>query len=233
MKISERIRLARTGKNMTQEALGKSLGVTRGAVAQWESGKTRPRHDTIRAISIVTEKSEQWLEYGIEEDHGMLMVTGIISGDTWRSKQYQFDQYLEPLIPLPLYPRIYQHLWKVQGNSCDLVAQDGDYLHAIAIEATNLPPQNNDLLVIKRTEQGKAEYTVRRLVLTPLGLVLRLENSDYTWTTDAGPDDILLVEMENVEIVDLVLAKWRPYSHERYFDKKHKFKPFGLPKDRK
>ena len=50
METGERIRQLRTQRNMPQQALADSLGVTRQAVAKWESGASRPSAANLMAL---------------------------------------------------------------------------------------------------------------------------------------------------------------------------------------
>lgn len=47
------ISTAREKAKMTQEELAKRINVTQGAVAQWESGRTRPRSDTLVRLADI------------------------------------------------------------------------------------------------------------------------------------------------------------------------------------
>ena len=53
METGERIRQLRTQRNMPQQALADSLGVTRQAVAKWESGAARPGAAPVPAVCWV------------------------------------------------------------------------------------------------------------------------------------------------------------------------------------
>lgn len=44
------IRAARVNKNLTQEQVGKALGVSKKTVGSWESGKTTPKLDKIEPL---------------------------------------------------------------------------------------------------------------------------------------------------------------------------------------
>ncbi len=70
MDYSERIYHARKTAGYTQETLAEAIGKTRGAVSQWESGETRPRHSTFVAIAEATETSLLWLENGVGDQPG-------------------------------------------------------------------------------------------------------------------------------------------------------------------
>lgn len=47
------IKSKRLLRNLTQDELGEQLGVSRTTVAMWETGKTRPRADTLLALSAL------------------------------------------------------------------------------------------------------------------------------------------------------------------------------------
>lgn len=49
----QNIRDAREAKGMTQEQFAKLVGVTQGAVAQWENGLTHPSFDKLMRIADV------------------------------------------------------------------------------------------------------------------------------------------------------------------------------------
>ncbi len=51
MTIGQRIKRLREEAGLTQQALGKAVGVSRNAVGQWESGDTRPKIENLHAIS--------------------------------------------------------------------------------------------------------------------------------------------------------------------------------------
>lgn len=72
MELKDRILEARTEAKLTQQQLADATGKSRGAVAQWESGETRPRHATLQAIANATGKSVIWLESGITTIEGAL-----------------------------------------------------------------------------------------------------------------------------------------------------------------
>lgn len=64
-KLAHRIRKARLTKGLSQLALAEQLGVTRGAVANWESSAgTHPATDRLLRIAQVTGVSVEWLASG-------------------------------------------------------------------------------------------------------------------------------------------------------------------------
>lgn len=54
MNVGEKIRIARTNKGMTQEELGKALGVQKSAIAKYEKGRVvNIKRTTLKAMSDI------------------------------------------------------------------------------------------------------------------------------------------------------------------------------------
>lgn len=53
MELNDVIRMLRAQRKLTQRALAAEIGVTHGAVAQWERGDTVPTVENLRAMSRV------------------------------------------------------------------------------------------------------------------------------------------------------------------------------------
>ncbi len=66
--ISKRIKELREEKNLSQEALAEKLFVTRQAVSNWETKKTRPDLETLEAMAAVFEIDMMKFLYGNEVD---------------------------------------------------------------------------------------------------------------------------------------------------------------------
>jgi transcriptional regulator with XRE-family HTH domain len=62
--IGERIKEARTALKLSQEGLGKRLGVTREAVSQWERGDAQPTPGRVVEIALALNCSHYWLVTG-------------------------------------------------------------------------------------------------------------------------------------------------------------------------
>lgn len=66
--IGRRIEAARNKSSLSQQQLAKLVGVSRGAVGQYEIGYTSPRYAVLEAIASVTNVSVEWLLTGDEPD---------------------------------------------------------------------------------------------------------------------------------------------------------------------
>ena len=54
---SRRLRRARRDKRLSQVALGDLIGASQATVADWETGKTRPRHETLKRLLLALDLS--------------------------------------------------------------------------------------------------------------------------------------------------------------------------------
>ena len=64
MPLGQRIRDQRTARNLSQEVVGNACGISRAAVAQWESGETAPTMDKIEPLALCLVTSGEWLLTG-------------------------------------------------------------------------------------------------------------------------------------------------------------------------
>ena len=67
MTVGQRISQKRKERNLSQEALGEALGVSRQSVYKWESGSTLPEIDKLVAMSRMFGVTVGWL-LGVEEE---------------------------------------------------------------------------------------------------------------------------------------------------------------------
>jgi transcriptional regulator with XRE-family HTH domain len=62
--IGDRIRQARQERNLTQEQLADAVGVTRSAVAQWETGRAGQVTGNLSRIAAILEVGVEHLMFG-------------------------------------------------------------------------------------------------------------------------------------------------------------------------
>ncbi len=67
-RISKNIKKVRTEKNLTQDALAEKIHVTRQAISNWETGKTRPDIDSLLTIAEVLGVQMEELIYGEKKE---------------------------------------------------------------------------------------------------------------------------------------------------------------------
>lgn len=64
MDAGERIKQVRKRLDLTQEAFGKLAGVSKAAVSQWESGRTKPERDALLSLKRKRGISPEWITSG-------------------------------------------------------------------------------------------------------------------------------------------------------------------------
>jgi transcriptional regulator with XRE-family HTH domain len=216
MELNARIFKARSDAKLTQEELAKAVGKTRSAVAQWESGEVRPRHSTLIAIAHATNKSLLWLMHGGDDSSDRpkigLSLVGEVAAGTWREGNIHFQKETLPVAPHPDYPPWAQRLYRVSGHSINRVAEHGEYLHTVSVKEAEIKPEHGDLVIVRRTQHGLAEYTAKQLVWRDGEWWLRPESYEPEWQEDIRVQGDESVE---IEIVDVVIAKWSPISRRR------------------
>lgn len=221
MELNERILKARTDAKMTQQELADAVEKTRGAVAQWESGETKPRPKTLEDIAKATRTPLNWLLVGdaataSNRSYAGLNVIGEVAAGTWLEGSVHYEQSSMPVAAHPDYPANGQRLYQVAGTSINRIAANGDYLHAVDIQAAGLHPESGDLVIVRRMRHGLAEYTAKTFVHEDGLFVLRPESNDPQWQEDIkldGDDDT------EIQITDIVIAKWSPIERRRKVSK--------------
>ena len=204
MTIGDRIKQAREAKGLTQQALGKAVGVSRPAVTQWEDGTSEPRSKKLPGIAATLEVDLGWLTHGVTGARGM-PVRGEVAAGTWR-EAIDLDFEPIPISPIAGYPSDAQYGLLVRGTSLNRIASDSDYLVVVDINEAGLSPRPGDLVVVHRKQHGKTEATAKRLVREGGKLSLRAESSDpqYQGSIPLGDTD------DDTEIVisAIVLGKF-------------------------
>lgn len=74
--VGGRIQAARLAKGLTQEQLGKRIGVTKGAISQWEAGDIKSlKAENLLRLADEVEVSVRWVVQGRDKD-GRLIPMG-------------------------------------------------------------------------------------------------------------------------------------------------------------
>ena len=69
MTLREKLIVLRDKAGITQMALAHQLGVSRQAVARWESGDTTPSMDKLKALAKIYDVSLDWLCSDVDDDN--------------------------------------------------------------------------------------------------------------------------------------------------------------------
>lgn len=107
--LSKKIRSARQAAGLTQDALAKELGVTRGAVTQWESinalSRTTPTFETIKHIVEVMGVPLNWLVDDKYPADDASNVRKLHAQGRWSEMPAAFDGVVPPPPGMPNFTR--------------------------------------------------------------------------------------------------------------------------------
>ena len=205
MSIGKNIKLLRERKGMTQEELGKAVGVSSMAVSQWENNRAVPRIGSIERLSeaLGVSKSELISDDDLSSrPSNAIPITGskpaylpllgrVHAGDA------QEPDVIDAQIPVP-YEVWERHqdgyLLEVEGTCMSKVYPEGCH---ILVDPTK-PPMNGSIAVVKLNDD---DYVMRRMYKGANTLVL----SPESW--DEGYTDIVITQSDEmtVELVGTVV----------------------------
>lgn len=172
--MGRRIRELRLEKGLSQEELGRIVGVRRAAVNKWETGQVKNlRRDTIETLSRFFDVSPSYL----------MGMTDIRRPDSVRVRRVPILGSVAAGNPILALEEHHDYIevdgnirvdfcLRVQGDSMiDARIQDGDLVF-IRQQPT---VENGEIAVV----MIDGEVTLKRFYRTPTGVILKPENSKY------------------------------------------------------
>lgn len=225
--IAARIKKVRAERGLTQLEFAKKLGVTRGAVGNWERGEGIKR-ENLQTISATFEVSFDWLATGSSSalgaavslaDVGLPKFAGFVQAGGWLAVDEYFNQdgYEVPEFVLrqPQYTKVRQYAYLVRGDSVDLAGiHDGEWI--VAADAADYIDQygdleSGDLVVVERTRfQGaEREMTVKEIRYYRDRYELHPKSSNPAHKPIVVPHNEAPADETEVKIVGIVLTAYK------------------------
>jgi transcriptional regulator with XRE-family HTH domain len=226
--LGKRITTARIAAGIkTQSELARRLGVSRGAVNQWEKGQTEPSARALRSIAMLTTQDFDWLATGrAREVVPEVRVVGAIEGEAWREgpglRQEMEDQAastsrLAPRVPDPDLINVKQFALEVRGCSANLTADDGEY--ALCVDYQDARPaglQVGDLVVFEKRRRDEYKVMIARLHFVSEAWELHYQSDHPRWMqqrplrlSEDRRRDINDPSGQEIEIIAFVLGFYR------------------------
>jgi transcriptional regulator with XRE-family HTH domain len=167
--LARRILVARSFARLSQGGLAGKIGVTRGAVGQWETETTQPSDANLRLIAVHTNSSYEWLATGRGERRPApafisepILFAGTVEAGVFRLIELEKKETLRmSLRPLIRYGTMQQYAWKVCDDSMELVGiHDG--MHLIAAKADDFrvnygPIKEKSIVIVQRLREDGTE----------------------------------------------------------------------------
>lgn len=182
-----------------------------------ESGGRGMRKDVAQRYARAFKVSPAWLLIGdgnidkinLTENIDRLEVIGVSYAGIWRDNSLGVPAMKNvPRVGAdPRFPAESQYLIKVEGNSMDLVAEDGSFAHCVDFPATGRSFQDGNLVLAVRTKtDGTQETTIKLIKLKNGKIELWPRSSDpkHKPIMDNGDPDI------TVQVKAIILRFYGP-----------------------
>lgn len=226
-------RIRKVRGDLTQAIFAHRLGVSRGAVGNWERGLGIKRENLL-SIAREFSVSFDWLATGNEASSGLgpahaatgdVTYAGIVQAGLFRPVDEYFNQdedwqRPEGLSRHPKYPRVRQYAWQAKGNSMDQAGiYDGQWI--VGADAADYIDQygdieSGDLVVVQRLRFGgsERELTVKEIRYYRDRYELHPRSSDPSFKPIIVRKD-LSADDEEVTVVGVVLSAFTDLRRRR------------------
>lgn len=207
--------LRRTGKS--QVGLAKALGITQPQITRLLAGERSLRVEELNAVEGYLDERFPYAQISerggsikdVEGLTGSMPVRFRVQAGSWMELDATLDDIITtiPLSRDPAYPATrQQYAVQILGDSMDRIFPEGSY--AVVVDADGQRPLNNDLVIVRRTQRGLVERTVKRYVETAAGAELRPESTDpkYKPLRLEGDDET------TIEIEAFVIGRYDKFS---------------------
>lgn len=227
LSIGRRITGLRKDRKLTQAEFAQKLGVTRGAVGNWERGQGIKR-ENLQAIASAFGVSFEWLATGNSSTLGVPVAVnqsqlpqfgGLVQAGGWLAVDEYFNQdvYAVPefVARQPQFSKVRQYAYQVRGDSVDLAGiHDGEWV--VAADAADYADQygdleSGDLVVVERVRyQGaERELTIKEIRYYRDRYELHPRSSNSTHQPIIVPHNEQPDDETEVKVVGVVLTAYK------------------------
>lgn len=210
MSFKDNLKRLRTSKGLTQSQLAESLGITRPAVTQWESGWTEPKMGTIERIADIlgVQKMELIDGYGTSGDGFVdIPLLGSISAGTPLEMLPIDESFPCPVKHVEKYGKENLYYLKIKGNSVNRIFPNG----CLALIAKNIVEgTDRDLFAVC---VNGFDATLKHVEKLENGI--RLVPDSYDPTIHPIIFDYTLPDTEEVTVMGKVVWATMPFDWER------------------
>lgn len=200
-------------------------------IRNWQrDSRILPRLDTLTALAQVLGVTPAWLAFadgndlrGISDQNNQarlaskflrsvaIPLVGTVSGGVWREVDNldQDEKPASPFLPDPRWPADKQFALKIEGESINRVARDGDIIAVVDIHALQTQVADDALVVVEESRDGALiRTTAKRLRRRGKLTELHADSDDPRWRDvrliiEPDTDDARLI---TTRIVGLVTA---------------------------
>ncbi|MGW7678361.1 XRE family transcriptional regulator [Shewanella sp. S23-S33] len=200
--IGHRIKVKRKLIGLTQEELGRSVGVSKVAVSRWESDKNAINHELLKKVASALQVDAEWLLTGElfatknDENASVYWAPNYNKYRGYNVNDFTHHGDTPELTPIPsIYIKNIKNLEKiftfnVCGDSMEPVIYDGSI---VGVDAGDTSIKDGKMYLLKQNDL----HRVKIIQLLPDEIVLKNYNVNYK-------DEIYKVKNSNIQILGKV-----------------------------
>lgn len=216
--VLQRIKARLAELGLSPNAASVSAGLSREMIRKMGTGNsTSVMLDTVERLAPVLKTSPAWLAFGTGDANARegvpspLPLVGTVSGGVWREVDSldQDEKPASPFLPDPRWPADKQFALKIEGESINRVARDGDIIAVVDVHALQTQVADDALVVVEESRDGGLiRTTAKRLRRRGKLTELHADSDDPRWRDvrliiEPDTDDARLI---TTRIVGLVTA---------------------------
>jgi transcriptional regulator with XRE-family HTH domain len=234
--LAGRIAMARAAAKLSQSGLAQRVGITRGAVGQWESGATEPSDANLRRVAYETGSPYEWLATGRGDarlgqvpwpsDTPAIPLAGTLEAGVFRSIELENKEPRLSQISADLrYPEVPQYAWEVRGDSMNLAGID-DGMYIVAATADDFrekygPIKMGSFVIVQRLrghKEAERELSVKEYIPLEQGIELRPRSANKAHKSYipsvANPLglDFGIPAGDDIQVIGVVLSAIRTFN---------------------
>lgn len=227
MHLGDRIKASREAAGLSQEDLGRKVGVGQTTVGSWERGRTEPKRVMViriaKALDVPLADIEGVAETAAPEPRAdqrlilqFLPVRYRVRAGLWEEigSEEPIDDYDYAVAPNPRFGAFTQWLELVVGDSANLLIPDKHLAHVVDAQEMGYAPQHEDVVVVERRRDGGGtrERTIKQVEITPDGEIQlwpRSTNPKWSSPIDFADGARNGEEIEAI-VVGLVIGSYNP-----------------------
>jgi SOS-response transcriptional repressor LexA len=210
-RIDERLEATK----MVASSASVAAGLNSGYIRDIDRKKAVPTIDMVEQLAIALETTPEWLAFGVGSSAAPrfgLPVKHEVAAGNWLEVEGGVDANKFDPVPIafdPRYPASAQFAVVVRGTSINRIAQPGDFLVCIDIEA--LGYEMGDLVIVERRNQESArEMTAKRVRREGGQEHLFPDSDDPQWQNAIPLTDKKTKDGTTVAVIAVVSGVWRP-----------------------
>jgi transcriptional regulator with XRE-family HTH domain len=236
--LAGRIATVRAAAKLSQSGLAQRLGITRGAVGQWESGATEPSDANLRRVAHETGARYEWLATGRGDarigqmpwpsDNFVIPLAGTLEAGVFRSVELENKESRLSQISADLrYLEVPQYAWEVRGDSMNMAGID-DGMYIVATTAHDFrekygPIKMGSFVIVQRLrghEAAERELSVKEYVPLETEIELRPRSANqahrsyYYIPLGANPRQLRfgIPPDDDIQVIGVVLSAIRTFN---------------------